>query len=264
MIPTVCFVGLGNIGSALYESHVELNDGVLNFLKLTCDIKEYKSGKWKKILENPIQAIFLCLPANNTEDQTQDMSIYNQYFDQLIYNSYQGLVFICSTILPLSIKEKYRENLKLVMFPQFVNERQAINEFKDSKYFILGSDDIKVASMARRYILKNFNFNDEPKIDLTSIELASYFKYLRNFKMAWNVTFWNYVFDFSLAFGFDYRIIKEMMSEIPVNDCDNICSDGYYGFGGTCLPKDLRALDNYFEHDITQAIQKYNLKIRND
>ena len=217
MSKIVCVIGMGNIGSAIYENL----DKESNYIK-TIDIKEYESKRYEDILHIPnLSAIFICVPVPN-EEHYQDLTILDIYLEYLYKIDYQGLIYICSTLFPYYIDSKYIEELRLILFPQFVNERSAIEDFYYSTYFVLGSEEIKTSSEGKQFILNNFNFESPPHIELTSMEIASYFKYLRNFKNMWNVTYWNYVFNFGKQFDMDYRIIKEMMDNLPVSDCERI------------------------------------------
>ena len=256
-----CIIGLGNIGSAIYNGMKTENVTHQNIIT-TCDMKEYHSGIWQSmVMEADVNII--CLPVYNDDDD-QNMSVINHYLEYLYLNKPKnGIVIICSTVLPQSIEQKYYDDLNIVFWPQFMNERNAIQEFKETEYIVLGSNSIKTTKKAKRYIESQFEFNKQVKYELTSIKYASLYKYLRNLKMSYNVLFWNYVFNMSVDKGFDHRKISDMMKNNPVAEYDNVAADGFYGIGGTCLPKDLDAIHNYYQHDLTEMLQKFNSRIRN-
>ena len=256
-----CIIGLGNIGSAIYNGikseHIENTT--------TCDVAEWQNGRWQSLLiEADVNII--CLPANNL-GANQDMTLINHYLEYLYMNKVtsNGIVIICSTVLPKSINQKYYDDLSIVLFPQFMNERNAVQEFKETDYIVLGSNSIKLARRVQDYIQETFDLQN-PKYELTSILYASMYKYIRNLKMTYNVLFWNYIFEMGTDEKnlFDYRKIRDMMKNNPVDEYNNVADDGFWGIGGTCLPKDLKAIDNFFPHELTDTLYEFNSRIRND
>lgn len=245
---------MGNIGSAIYysikESHV-----------YTFDLKEFNSGAWKNIVNINVDMIILAIPVMNTEDG-QDVDILYTYLNHFKMKKYDGLVIVASTVLPETL-EPFTDDLRLVSWPQFVNERSAINDLKDSKYFVLGGKIKDTERFATR--LRNFFiFTEDLVIEHTSHKYACLFKYIRNISLTNNALFWNYIFELSQANNVDYRKFREMMSHIPAGGFAQVAADGFYGVGGTCLPKDLSALENHFSHEFSQYLMKYNEKIRNE
>lgn len=271
----VCIIGTGNIGSAIYDGITLQSNGYHHDNVTTCDLKEYKSGVWKRTIKDADVNI-ICLPADNLGGD-QDMSTINEYLEHLFMektNNRQSLVFICSTVLPWSIEQKYYDFLNIIFWPQFMNERNAVKEFKETDFVVLGGDSIVQLKKAQYFISTTFQMNN-PKFELTSLKYAALFKYFRNLKMSYNVMFWNYIFEFAESFsfdyrkireifGFDYRKIREMMENNPVGECSNVAADGYLGIGGICLPKDMKALENSFPHELTRALEEFNLRIRKD
>jgi len=251
----ICFVGLGNIGSAILKNCDEKR---ISFV----EIEEYRTGAWREILA-AADHVLINLPVDN-DDGKQDSSLVNIYLEELFLNSFGGLILITSTILPKSIKEIYLKKLNVVLWPQFANERNAAEDFYESKYFALGSNSIIKTKHAEAFIRACFAFNHEVKFSHTSFEYASYFKYLRNLKMSYNIGFWMFVFEMSLEHNFDYRKIREMLEQNPMGECSSVADDGFLGFGGTCLPKDLKALNDFFPHELLQMLDNFNERVRNE
>lgn len=245
-------VGMGNIGSAIYYTIKESR-------VYTFDLKEFNSDDWKNVVN--VDMIILAIPVMNTADG-QDVDILYTYLNYLKMQKYNGLVIIASTVLPGAL-EPFDNDLRLVSWPQFVNERSAVNDLKDSKYFVLGGK-IKDTERFEFRLRKCFKFPEDLVIEHTSHKYACLFKYIRNISLTNNALFWNYIFELSRANNVDYRKFREMMSHIPVGGFAQVAADGYYGVGGTCLPKDLNALDNHFSHEFSKFLIKYNEKIRNE
>jgi UDPglucose 6-dehydrogenase len=135
-------------------------------------------------------------------------------------------------------RKKTRANFGVVSNPEFLREGAAINDFMRPDRVVIGSrDEEAIAIMKDLY--RPLYLIEAPFV-ITSLEAAELTKYAANAFLAMKVSFINEianlcdrigcdVHDVSRAIGMDKRIGSKFLHPGP-------------GFGGSCFPKDTRAL----------------------
>jgi UDPglucose 6-dehydrogenase len=86
-------------------------------------------------------------------------------------------------------------------------------------------------------------------------------KYAHNAFGAMKVNFANIIYDIADKVGADYRMVKAgMLLSGYINDqhLEVPGPDGAFGYGGTCFPKDLRALNHLFPTKSFEACMAEN------
>ena len=240
-------IGLGYVGSAVYYSINDSVDVLVN------DIK-FEDSKPIEELKEKCNIIFVCLPT-----PTDDEGFINTYsvlktLDNL--KDFNGVIVLKSTILP-----KYIPDMRnLVYNPEFLNERTSIEDFKNQKYIVLGGYIDKTKAVEDIY-KKLFNLNniEDIKFEHCSLVEASLLKYFYNIKNAYKVLFWEFVHDITN----NSRKYSSMMKNLPSPEMDIVGLDGVRGYGGSCLPKDVKAFNKEFNHELTRFIEAYNKSLKN-
>ncbi|HEV2178550.1 MAG TPA: UDP-glucose/GDP-mannose dehydrogenase family protein [Terriglobia bacterium] len=121
--------------------------------------------------------------------------------------------------------------------PEFTREGTAVADFFDPAYTVLGAEDCRDLALVREL------YDWAPgRVYETPLEVAEMIKYASNAFHALKVTFANEVACLAKQFGVD----TEMLAEIFTADARLNISSAYlrpgFAFGGSCLPKDVRAL----------------------
>ena len=121
--------------------------------------------------------------------------------------------------------------------PEFMREGSAVADFLQPPYTILGSRDPSYLSPLREL------YKVTPgRVFETSIAVAEMVKYLSNAFHAVKVTFANEVGTLCKHLGVDAQAVTEIFtSDTRLNISSAYLSPGF-AFGGSCLPKDVRAL----------------------
>jgi GDP-mannose 6-dehydrogenase len=121
--------------------------------------------------------------------------------------------------------------------PEFMREGSAVADFLQPPYTILGAHD-----SAQVEVLHELYKSTPGKVFETTIAVAEMVKYLSNAFHAVKVTFANEVGTLCKHLGVDAQAVTEIFtSDTRLNISPAYLSPGF-AFGGSCLPKDVRAL----------------------
>lgn len=126
----------------------------------------------------------------------------------------------------------------MISNPEFLREGAAIEDFMKPDRVVIGADSERAAELMRE-IYQPLYMLDRPFV-VTNLETAELIKYASNAFLAARITFINEIAglceavganvdDVALGIGLDTRIGKAFLRAGP-------------GYGGSCLPKDTRAL----------------------
>jgi GDP-mannose 6-dehydrogenase len=154
------------------------------------------------------------------------------------------VVIVRMTILPGKLRrivkalpEDARKNLRLVVNPEFLRETTAIQDFERPPFVLLGGDDPAALAIAEKLYVGL----DAP-IRKVSLETAMLVKYAANAFHGLKVTFANEIGQLAEHCGADPLAVMELFCEDRVLNVSPVYLRPGFAFGGSCLPKDLRAL----------------------
>ncbi|WEL24021.1 UDP-glucose dehydrogenase family protein [Candidatus Nanohalovita haloferacivicina] len=190
----------------------------------------------------------------------EDGSINLDYIKQAAEDIGEGLrdkeeyhvVVVKSTVVPGTTEneviprieeksgKKAGEDFGVCMNPEFLREGTALNDFLNPDRIVIGELDEKSGSK----IEEMYSAFDVPKIR-TSLQAAELIKYASNSLLATKISFINEignlckelnidVYEVADGVGLDHRINRDFL-------------DSGAGFGGSCFPKDVRALASFME-----------------
>lgn len=163
------------------------------------------------------------------------------------------------TIRETLVKEKKDISFDLASNPEFLKEGSAIKDFMKPDRIVLGVDNQKSESILKE-IYKPF-VKRSYRIISTSIESAELSKYAANAMLATRISFMNELSRLAEKVNADIEEVREIIGK------DNRIGDSFLypglGFGGSCFPKDLRALnkigmDNAVDMKILQSVLTVN------
>lgn len=229
----IAIMGVGMVGGALARYFEEEKD-----LKLAC----YDPPKGLSDLEslNDSDIVFVCVPTPFDHDKNQ---FDKTYLDQAIgVLTGSKIVVIKSTVIPGTTDEyqtKYPEH-KFLFNPEFLTEATADEDTRKPKRQIIGftKKSKDVAKMVLDFL---------PRASFESIigaKEAEMVKYFTNSFFALKVAFVNQIYDLCEKMGINYDEIKKCAKEEPMMGTNHfdIFHKNYRGYGGKCLPKDVKAL----------------------
>jgi GDP-mannose 6-dehydrogenase len=128
-------------------------------------------------------------------------------------------------------------NIMLASNPEFMREGSSIRDFDHPPFVLIGSDDTD--SLA---VLRSLYASVNADVVETSIRTAEMIKYVCNCFHALKVCFGNEIADLCDALGADAQeVMRIFRLDRKLNISEAYLTPGF-AFGGSCLPKDLRAL----------------------
>jgi UDPglucose 6-dehydrogenase len=160
-------------------------------------------------------------------------------------------IIIDKSTVPVGTADKVRERVQaalderkldlefdVVSNPEFLKEGAAINDFMKPDRIIVGTDNPRTAELLRA-LYEPFNRNHDRMItmDIRSAELT---KYAANAMLATKISFMNEIANLAECVGADIEKVRVGIGSDP--------RIGYHfiypgaGYGGSCFPKDVRAL----------------------
>jgi len=159
------------------------------------------------------------------------------------------VVVVRSTVLPGTVEEKMLPLLEqysgkkagvdfgLCMHPEFLREGSAIRDYMQPSLIVIGELDPRSGNVLQQLYEKM----DAP-LNRTTIRTAEMVKYVSNAFHALKVTFANEIGNLGKAHGVDGQEVMRIFGQDKVLNISTAYLKPGFAFGGSCLPKDVRAL----------------------
>lgn len=145
-----------------------------------------------------------------------------------------------NVVMPLleqSSGKRAGEDFGLAVCPEFLREGSAIQDYREAANLVVGMHDERTLAELNR-----LNGHLGGKLLPTQPAVAEMLKYASNAWHAAKIVFANEIGVLSKALGIDGRAVMEMLcADRRLNISPAYMRPGF-AFGGSCLPKDLRAL----------------------
>ena len=199
------------------------------------------------------EVTFVCVgtpsAANGSQDLTAILRLAEQIGTALRSKRDFHTIVIRSTVQPGTLEDKLEPILEkasgkrsgvdfgLAFQPEFLREGSSIRDYDHPPYTIVGGN-CEAAVNAVREIFQHL----EARFLVTSIRVAETLKMSCNAFHALKITFANEIGRVSEALGIDaHEVMRLVCADTRLNISPAYLKPGF-AFGGSCLPKDLRAL----------------------
>jgi GDP-mannose 6-dehydrogenase len=169
---------------------------------------------------------------------------------------------ICNLISSISNKENDK-GFAVVSNPEFLREGNAIVDFFNPPYTVVGSTSPKGIEKTKEM----FSFLDAP-VKVVGVEVAEMIKFLNNSFHALKVAFANEIGRLCKSLNVDSHELMELfIGDTQLNISHRYLKPGL-SYGGSCLPKDLRALnilahDKYVSIPVLKSVAESNITHNN-
>lgn len=225
----------------------------------------------KAVLESDVSIICVGTPSAPNGHLNLEYIFYtaNQIGEALkLKNSYH-LIAIRSTVLP-GTNEKYRDiierisgkkrniDFSVVSNPEFLREGSAVEDYYNPPVTVIGCDDDRAYNAMKKIYAKV-----KGRKMRTDIEVAEIIKYINNSYHALKIVFANEVGNICKQMNIDSNSVMNLFCMDKQLNISTYYFKPGFAYGGSCLPKDLKALktlahDNYMEVPVLNNIEISN------
>ena len=215
--------------------------------------------------------IFICVGTPKSTEGSADLTSVFSVVDSIVREIKENKVVVIKSTVPpgtgLEIQSLFEHKIKnknlsvqVALNPEFLREGRAINDFMEPDRVIIGAEQ---KNLKKKFLdLYSLLISDNKIIfmDMLSAELT---KYASNAMLATKISFINEIANISDFLGADIDLVRK-----------GIGSDKRIGFsfinpgpgyGGSCFPKDVRALEHTarelgYQTPILSAVEEVNQK----
>ena len=203
-------------------------------------------------------------------DGHADLSFVYQAVRELVVALEPGTLVVTKSTVPVGTGDEIErivqdlcpaKEIAVVSNPEFLREGAAINDFKRPDRIVIGTDDNRARQIMGE-VYRPLSLNQAPLL-FTGRRTAELIKYAANAFLATKITFINEMADLCEQVGAD---VQELARGIGM---DNRIGGKFLhagpGYGGSCFPKDGRALvktaqDNGISLSIVECVEAVNEK----
>ncbi len=201
----------------------------------------------KRAVEQAL-VIFLAVGTPPQEDGSPDMSFYRQAARDIAGSMNEYKVLVTKSTVPVGtgkwLRKFVTDNINpsvefgVASNPEFLREGAAIEDFMRPDRVVIGSNEARAIEVMKDLYRPLYLI--ETPIVITSLEAAELIKYAANAFLATKITFINEIANLCDAIGCDVHDVARGMG------MDNRIGRKFLhpgpGYGGSCFPKDTRAL----------------------
>lgn len=221
---------------------------------------------------NDMEVVFSAVGTPPDEDGSADLKYVLEVARTIGKNMNKHLVVVTKSTVPVGTAKKVKaaineelekRNVKvdfdIASNPEFLKEGAAINDFMSPDRVVVGVESEKAKTiMARLY--KPFLLRGD-RIIFTDIPSAEMIKYAANSMLATRISFMNEIANLCDLVGADVNMVRK-----GIGSDTRIGRKFLYagcGYGGSCFPKDVKALiktaeQNGYQMDLLKSVEKVN------
>ena len=277
LVSGTCFADLGNDVVCLdidNDKIVSLSKGEVPFyepgLKELVD-RNIKLGRLNFTLEagkaiREAEAIFICVGTPPKPNGEADLSFVYSAAETIGQHIDSYKIIVNKSTVPVGTADKVKriisEQLKkrnekidfdVISNPEFLREGAAVKDFQNPDRIVIGASSAKAREVFSK-LYKPITRADKP-IVFTSERNSELIKYASNAMLATRISFMNELSHLCEEIGADIKVVAKAMG------LDNRIGPRFLqagaGYGGSCFPKDVKALAQMLEqHGLTSNLMR--------
>ena len=193
-------------------------------------------------LDSELDVAMVCVPTPMGENGVINASIVEKVLDSLKAFP-DTLVVLKSTMLPNMVARFASENANFIYNPEFLTERNALNDAENPFMTVLGGESTVVNTM--EYIYNEYSTCARAPFHKMSAAEAAFVKYSVNSFLSLKVAFWNEMESLISSSECNYDVVRNAVgrdSRIGGSHMMVPGHDGRRGNSGPCFGKDIPAL----------------------
>jgi len=279
LVSGVCFADMGNDVvcldvdenkiSSLKKGIIPIYEpGLKELLDKNINTQRIRFTTDKKDAYESSEIVFVCVGTPQGSNGDADLSYVFSVAEEVSHflNTYK--VIVNKSTVPVGTAEKVKRiilennpsaNFDVVSNPEFLKEGAAIKDFQNPDRVVIGSDSEKAKKMLKQ-LYEPVVRTGKPLM-FTDIKSSELIKYASNAMLATRISFMNELSHLCEAIGAD---IKEVAKGVGLDSrIGTRFLQAGIGYGGSCFPKDVRALSHTLEKlnlnsDILRAVDYVN------
>ena len=218
--------------------------------------------------------VFIAVGTPQDEDGSADLTHVLNVANEIGQKMQQPIVVVDKSTVPVGTADKVRKTIQdvlderkkniefdVVSNPEFLKEGSAIKDFMQPDRVVIGSENENTIKVLKE-LYRPFTINRERFIQM-DIKSAEMTKYAANAFLATKISFMNEISNICERVGADVNMVR-----MGIGSDNRIGYKFIYpgcGYGGSCFPKDVKALgktaeDFGYKANILNAIEKVNAK----
>lgn len=260
--------GLKNGDIPIYEP------GLVDMVKANYEKKriEFTTDSRKGIDHAELQFVAVGTPPD--EDGSADLQYVLAVTSRIAEHMQDKKIIINKSTVPVGTADKVREHMSSVLRrrncdisfhvasnPEFLKEGSALDDCMRPERIIIGTESDEVEDKMRE-LYEPFSRNRD-KIMVMDVRSAEFTKYAANCLLATKISFMNEMSNLAERLGVDIEQVRR-----GIGSDSRIGYQFIYpgcGYGGSCFPKDVRALEKSakdigYEAEILKAVESVNYK----
>ncbi len=259
LVSAICLAKIGHDVVSVdndKEKIDNLNHGIVpifepNLTELLSEVKALQKIIFTTNIKQAItdcNAIFIAVGTPQGQDGSADLTFIFEVVRQIAVNSQKPQIIITKSTVPAGTGAKIAQLLadmapniefSTVSNPEFLREGFAIDDFMYPERIVIGIDSLK----SKKIMQEIYQYFGDEKLIFTDIVTAELAKYACNSFLATKIAFVNQMADLCEAFNGDIKKLTQIMgSDSRIGG--KFLSPGP-GFGGSCFPKDIKAISNF-------------------
>ena len=224
-----------------------------------------------------VDVVFIAVGTPPGEDGSADMRYVLDVAKTIGQNMNKYTLVVIKSTVPVGTAERVRNSIQIELEnrnkdiefdvasnPEFLKEGDAIDDFMKPDRVVVGVDSERakelMSNIYRPMMLNNFRviFMDIPSSEMT--------KYASNAMLATRISFMNDIANLCELMGADVNMVRK-----GIGSDSRIGNKFLYpgtGYGGSCFPKDVKALihtaeKNGYDMKVLKAVEQVNKKQKN-